>query len=178
MEWLDSFLGNLQHLGAVPGHQCVARAVDLFDPGLRPADGRPTPRSWASAPTRRRCSRCTRRTPFSVALLLGALLPAAVALRASAGRRCAFRESIWRWRRSPSVKSCASLILNSEDLTGGALGLNGIPQLTDWFDVALAVGLTLYVLLRLRVLAHRPGDGGDLPGRDRHRAHGTQRARL
>ena len=41
------------------------------------------------------------------------------------------------------------LILNSEGVTGGALGLNGIPQLTDWFDVALAVGLTLYALLRL-----------------------------
>ena len=41
------------------------------------------------------------------------------------------------------------LILNAEGVTGGALGLNGIPQLTDWLDVALAVGLTLYALLRL-----------------------------
>jgi branched-chain amino acid transport system permease protein len=41
------------------------------------------------------------------------------------------------------------LILNTEQLTGGALGLNAIPQLTQWFDVALAVGLALYVLLRL-----------------------------
>lgn len=41
------------------------------------------------------------------------------------------------------------LILNTEQLTGGALGLNAIPQLTHWFDVALAVGLALYVLLRL-----------------------------
>ena len=36
-----------------------------------------------------------------------------------------------------------------EQLTGGALGLNAIPQSTQWFDVVLAVGLTLYVLLRL-----------------------------
>jgi branched-chain amino acid transport system permease protein len=41
------------------------------------------------------------------------------------------------------------LILNAEDTTGGALGLNGIPQLTGWFDVALAVALALYVLLAL-----------------------------
>ena len=41
------------------------------------------------------------------------------------------------------------VILNAETLTGGALGLNGIPQLTAWYDVALAVGVTLYVLLRL-----------------------------
>lgn len=41
------------------------------------------------------------------------------------------------------------LLLNTEQLTGGALGLNAIPQLTQWFDVALAVGVALYVLLRL-----------------------------
>ena len=41
------------------------------------------------------------------------------------------------------------VILNMEQLTGGALGLNAIPQSTQWFDVVLAVGLTLYVLLRL-----------------------------
>ncbi|HXV50406.1 MAG TPA: branched-chain amino acid ABC transporter permease [Candidatus Binatia bacterium] len=39
------------------------------------------------------------------------------------------------------------VILNMEQLTGGALGLNGIPQLTRWYDVVLAVGIMLYVLL-------------------------------
>jgi branched-chain amino acid transport system permease protein len=42
------------------------------------------------------------------------------------------------------------LILNTEDWTGGALGLNGIPQLTQWWHVALAVLLTLFVLARMR----------------------------
>jgi branched-chain amino acid transport system permease protein len=41
------------------------------------------------------------------------------------------------------------LILNAEGLTGGALGLNGIPQLTHGFHVALALAVTLYALLRL-----------------------------
>ena len=41
------------------------------------------------------------------------------------------------------------VLLNAEQLTGGALGLNGIPQTTAWYDVALAVGLTLYLCLRL-----------------------------
>lgn len=41
-------------------------------------------------------------------------------------------------------------ILNAEDLTGGALGLNGIPQLTQWWHVALALVLVLLVLWRLR----------------------------
>lgn len=42
------------------------------------------------------------------------------------------------------------LILNTEDLTGGALGLNGIPQSTQWYHVAGAVVVALLVLWRLR----------------------------
>jgi branched-chain amino acid transport system permease protein len=42
------------------------------------------------------------------------------------------------------------VILNTEQWTGGALGLNGIPQATQWWHVALAVALTLFVLARLR----------------------------
>ncbi len=41
-------------------------------------------------------------------------------------------------------------ILNAESLTGGALGLNGIPNSTEWWHVALALVLTLLVLWRLR----------------------------
>ena len=42
------------------------------------------------------------------------------------------------------------LILNAESLTGGALGLNGIPQLTQWWHVAAALVITLWALWRLR----------------------------
>jgi branched-chain amino acid transport system permease protein len=41
-------------------------------------------------------------------------------------------------------------LLNAEGLTGGALGLNGIPQLTQWWHVALALVLTLAALWRMR----------------------------
>ncbi len=41
-------------------------------------------------------------------------------------------------------------ILNTESLTGGALGLNGIPQLTQWWHVLAALLLVLFVLARLR----------------------------
>jgi len=41
------------------------------------------------------------------------------------------------------------VILNTESWTGGALGLNGIPQLTEWWHIALAVALALAVLFRL-----------------------------
>jgi branched-chain amino acid transport system permease protein len=41
-------------------------------------------------------------------------------------------------------------LLNAESITGGALGLNGIPQSTQWWHVALALVLTLALLWRLR----------------------------
>ncbi len=41
-------------------------------------------------------------------------------------------------------------ILNTENVTGGALGLNGIPQLTQWWHVALALVIVIGVLMRVR----------------------------
>ncbi len=41
-------------------------------------------------------------------------------------------------------------ILNADSLTGGALGLNGIPQLTQWWHVALALVLVLVLLWRMK----------------------------
>ncbi len=41
-------------------------------------------------------------------------------------------------------------ILNAEHWTGGALGLNAIPQSTQWWHVLLALVATLAVLARLR----------------------------
>ena len=41
-------------------------------------------------------------------------------------------------------------LLNAESFTGGALGLNGIPQSTQWWHVALALVFTLALLWRLR----------------------------
>ena len=42
------------------------------------------------------------------------------------------------------------LILNADSLTGGALGLNAIPQLTAWWHVVLALVVVLLILWRLR----------------------------
>lgn len=41
------------------------------------------------------------------------------------------------------------VILNTDSITGGALGLNGIPQYTQWWHVALALGIVVFVLARL-----------------------------
>ncbi len=43
------------------------------------------------------------------------------------------------------------VLLNADSITGGALGLNAIPQLTQWWHVALALAVTLALLWRLRV---------------------------
>ena len=87
-------------------------------------------------------------TPLPIALIVGAIAAAMVALligvptlRLSgvylAMATLAFGEVV------------RILILNAENVTGGALGLNGIPQLVGLFDVVFSVTVALYVFLRL-----------------------------
>ena len=45
------------------------------------------------------------------------------------------------------------MILNAESLTGGALGLNGIPQATQWWHVVVALVATLLILCASAVRA-------------------------
>lgn len=86
--------------------------------------------------------------PFFFALLCGSLLPASIALLI--GRPTLRLSGVYLAMATLAFGEVVRLlILNAEDTTGGALGLNGIPQLTGWFDVALAVALALYVLLAL-----------------------------
>jgi branched-chain amino acid transport system permease protein len=87
-------------------------------------------------------------TPFWLALILGTALPGLVAL--AIGRPTLRLSGVYLAMATLAFGEVVRIaILNAEDWTGGALGLNGIPQLTDWFHVAAAVGLTLYALLRL-----------------------------
>jgi branched-chain amino acid transport system permease protein len=87
-------------------------------------------------------------TPFLVALLVGALLPASIAL--IIGRPTLRLSGVYLAMATLAFGEVVRIIiLNAENLTGGALGLNGIPQLTGWLDVGVAVVITLYVLLRL-----------------------------
>jgi len=87
--------------------------------------------------------------PFSVALLGGMAAPAVVALLIG----------LPTLRLSGVYLAMATLgfgevvrvtILNTESVTGGALGLNGIPQLTQWWHVALSVVIVVFVLWRVR----------------------------
>jgi len=86
--------------------------------------------------------------PFLLALFFGSLLPGLIALLI--GPPTLRLSGVYLAMATLAFGEVVRiLILNAEGITGGALGLNGIPQFAGWFDVALAVGLVLYVLLRL-----------------------------
>ncbi|MGH7828019.1 MAG: branched-chain amino acid ABC transporter permease [Candidatus Binatia bacterium] len=85
--------------------------------------------------------------PFLVALLLGALAPAAVALLI--GRPTLRLSGVYLAMATLAFGEVVRIIiLNAEDLTGGALGLNGIPHLTGLAHVAISLAATLYITLR------------------------------
>jgi branched-chain amino acid transport system permease protein len=87
--------------------------------------------------------------PFSVALLGGMAAPAVVAV--IIGRPTLRLSGVYLAMATLGFGEVVRvLILNTENWTGGALGLNGIPQLTEWWHVALAVLATLFVLARMR----------------------------
>ena len=86
-------------------------------------------------------------TPFFLALLLGALLSALVAL--VIGRPTLKLSGVYLAMATLAFGEVVRIaILNTEDLTGGALGLNGVPQLTSWLSVAVVVSVAVYILLR------------------------------
>ncbi|MGH7810344.1 MAG: branched-chain amino acid ABC transporter permease [Candidatus Binatia bacterium] len=84
--------------------------------------------------------------PLWLATLAGALCAAMVALLI--GRPTLRLSGVYLAMATLAFGEVVRIvILNMEQLTGGALGLNGIPQLTRWYDVVLTVGIALYVVL-------------------------------
>jgi branched-chain amino acid transport system permease protein len=87
--------------------------------------------------------------PFSLALAGGMLAPALVAF--VIGKPTLRLSGVYLAMATLAFGEVVRIfVLNAEDWTGGALGLNGIPQLTQWWHVLLAVVLSLLVLMRLR----------------------------
>ena len=87
-------------------------------------------------------------TPFLLTLIAGASLAAAVALLI--GPPTLRLSGVYLAMATLAFGEVVRiLILNAEGLTGGALGLNGIPQLAGAIDVAFAVSVVLYILLRV-----------------------------
>jgi branched-chain amino acid transport system permease protein len=86
--------------------------------------------------------------PLWIATLTGALFAATIALLI--GRPTLRLSGVYLAMATLAFGELVRIvILNMEQVTGGALGLNGIPQLTRWYDVVLTVGITLYVLLSM-----------------------------
>lgn len=87
--------------------------------------------------------------PFPVSLAAGMVVPAALAF--VIGKPTLRLSGIYLAMATLGFGEVVRItLLNWESLTGGALGLNGIPQLTQWWHVALALALTIVVLWRLR----------------------------
>jgi branched-chain amino acid transport system permease protein len=88
-------------------------------------------------------------TPFPLALLAGMAAPSVVAFLI--GKPTLRLSGVYLAMATLGFGEVVRiLILNTEDWTGGALGLNGIPQLTQWWHVLLAVVLALFVLWQLK----------------------------
>jgi branched-chain amino acid transport system permease protein len=87
--------------------------------------------------------------PFSLALAGGIAAPTLVAL-AIGGPTLRLSGVYLAMATLGFGEVVRVLILNAESLTGGALGLNGIPQLTQWWHVLLALVVVLLILWRLR----------------------------
>ena len=87
--------------------------------------------------------------PFPIAILGGMIAPAMVAFLI--GKPTLRLSGVYLAMATLAFGEVVRIgILNTEEWTGGALGLNGIPQLTQWWHVLLALLITLYVLARMR----------------------------
>jgi branched-chain amino acid transport system permease protein len=87
--------------------------------------------------------------PFPVSIAAGMAAPAAVAFLI--GKPTLRLSGVYLAMATLAFGEVVRIvILNTETWTGGALGLNGIPQVTEWWHVLLAVVLTLVVLAKLR----------------------------
>ena len=87
--------------------------------------------------------------PFPVAIAAGMAAPALVAF--IIGKPTLRLSGVYLAMATLAFGEVVRIaVLNAEPLTGGALGLNGIPQSTEWWHVALALVLTLLVLWRIR----------------------------
>lgn len=87
--------------------------------------------------------------PFPVAIAAGMAAPALVAF--IIGKPTLRLSGVYLAMATLAFGEVVRItILNVESLTGGALGLNGIPQSTQWWHVALALVFTILVLWRIR----------------------------
>jgi branched-chain amino acid transport system permease protein len=86
--------------------------------------------------------------PFGLALLASAVAPAIVAL--IIGIPVLRLSGVYLAMATLGFGEVVRVIVLNMDITGGPMGLNGIPLKTEWWHIALILAATLFVLGRLR----------------------------
>ena len=86
--------------------------------------------------------------PFGVALAAGAVLPALVAL--IIGIPTLRLSGVYLAMATLGFGEVVRVIILNLEFAGGPMGINGIPQKTEFWHIVLLLGATLYVLARLR----------------------------
>lgn len=86
--------------------------------------------------------------PFPVALAVGGALPALVAL--IIGIPTLRLSGVYLAMATLGFGEVVRVVVLNMDITGGPLGLNGIPLKTEWWHIVLLLALTLYILARMR----------------------------
>jgi branched-chain amino acid transport system permease protein len=85
---------------------------------------------------------------FPVALLASAALPAVVAL--IIGSPVLRLSGVYLAMATLGFGEVVRVIVLNLEVTGGPMGLNGIPLKTEWWHIVLLLAVTLYCLARLR----------------------------
>ncbi|MDY7579475.1 branched-chain amino acid ABC transporter permease [Herbaspirillum sp. RTI4] len=86
--------------------------------------------------------------PFPVALAAGGALPALVAL--VIGMPTLRLSGVYLAMATLGFGEVVRVVVLNMGITGGPMGLNGIPPLTEWWHIVLLLGVTLAFLARLR----------------------------
>lgn len=86
--------------------------------------------------------------PFPVALAAGAALPTLVAL--VIGMPTLRLSGVYLAMATLGFGEVVRVIVLNLEITGGPMGLNGIPLKTEWWHIVLLLAVVLYFLARLR----------------------------
>jgi branched-chain amino acid transport system permease protein len=86
--------------------------------------------------------------PFPVALAAGGILPALVAL--IIGAPTLRLSGVYLAMATLGFGEVVRVVVLNMEITGGPMGLNGVPLKTEWWHIVLLLGATLFVLARMR----------------------------
>ncbi|HZG22518.1 MAG TPA: branched-chain amino acid ABC transporter permease [Herbaspirillum sp.] len=86
--------------------------------------------------------------PFPIALAAGGVLPSLVAL--VIGIPTLRLSGVYLAMATLGFGEVVRVIVLNLDITGGPMGLNGVPPITEWWHIVLLLGVTIYALARLR----------------------------